>query len=216
MDQAFFNGGALIVVGVLLLLNQMDIVAFGLWALLFFVVGLLKILHSTDASGRLWGALLVAAGVVFELEHLGYVTVHLDTTWPAFVIAAGLILIWRAYQRPASGRGELFQHLNVFAVCGEEKYRIDAKNFRGGDVVAFMGGFDIDLRDADIEASEATMNVNTLMGRGVIRVPEAWTVSMVASVVMGGHNLKTRESPQPTKTLVVKGLTIMGWVKIKN
>ena len=79
-------------------------------------------------------------------------------------------------------------------------------------MVAFMGGFDIDLRDADIEGNEATITVNALMGGGVIRVPD-WAVSMRVAAFMGGHSLKAREGPQPMKTLVVKGMAIMGGVE---
>jgi|SRR5579863_3214477 len=217
INPAVLNGGALILVGVLLLLDQMNIITFDFWALILIVVGVLKILQSGDNSGRLWGLIPLAAGVAIELGHLGILRLNLERTWPVFVIAAGLILIWRAYaQEPASGGGVLSPHLNVFAVWGGGEYRIRAKNFRGGDLVAFMGGFDVDLRDADIEGDEATINVNCLMGGGVIRVPETWAVSMRVAAFMGGHSLKAREGPQPTKTLVVKGIAIMGGVEVRN
>jgi len=216
INPAVLNGGALIVVGVLLLLDQMNIITFNFWALVFVVAGLLKIVQSSDSSGRLWGGLLLFGGVAIELDALGKVQFRLDRMWPVFVIAAGLILIWRAYQQPTESGGILSPHLNVFAILGGGEYRIRAKNFRGGDLVAFMGGFDVDLRDADIEGSEATINVNALMGGGVIRVPETWAVSMRVAAFMGGHSLKAREGTQPTKTLIVKGLAIMGGIEVRN
>lgn len=217
MNPAVVNGGALIIVGVLLLLDQLNIISVDFWALVFFALGLLKILQACDTTGRLLGALLMALGAGFELEHLGTLHLHLDRTWPVFVIAVGLLLIWRAYQQePAETGGALSQHLNVFAIWGGGEYRIRAKNFRGGNLVAFMGGFDVDLRDADIEGNEAVIDVNCLMGGGVIRVPETWAVSMRVTAFMGGHSLKAREGPQPTKTLVVKGIAIMGGVEVRN
>src|SRR5215472_4427452 len=216
INPAVLNGGALIVVGVLLLLDQMGIIVFDFWALVFGVFGLLRFLQAGDSTGRLWGVLLMGLGVAFELAHLGYVNIHLDRTWPVFVIAAGLILIWRAYQKPSDAGDALSPHLNLFSVLGGGEYRIRAKNFRGGDLVAFMGGFDIDLRDADIEANQAVITVNCLMGGGVIRVPENWTVSMRVTAFMGGQSLKAREGAQVTKTLVVKGIAIMGGVEVRN
>jgi hypothetical protein len=147
---------------------------------------------------------------------LGFFRLHLDRTWPIFVIIAGLILIWRAYQQPTESGGILSPHLNVFAVLGGGEYRIRAQDFRGGEVVAFMGGFDIDLREAEMEGHEALINVSALMGGGVIRVPETWAVSMRVAAFMGGHSLKAREGKQPTKTLVVKGMCIMGGVEVRN
>jgi predicted membrane protein len=216
LNPAVLNGGALIVVGVLLLLDQMGIISFDFWALVFGFFGLLRLIQASDVTGRLWGVLLMAVGAAFELAHLGYVNIHLDKTWPVFVIAAGLILIWRAYQKPAETGGVLSPHLNLVSVLGGGEYRIRSKNFRGGDLMAFMGGFDVDLRDADIETSEATITVNCLMGGGVIRVPETWAVSMQVASFMGGHSLKAREGPQPTKALIVKGVAIMGGVEVRN
>ena len=125
-------------------------------------------------------------------------------------------MVWRGFQKPEESAGDFSSQLNVFAIWGGGEYRIRSKNFRGGDLVAFMGGFDIDLRDADIEGSEATITVNAFMGGGVIRVPETWAVSMRVAAFMGGHSLKAREGAQPTKSLIVKGMAIMGGVEVSN
>ncbi len=217
INSALLAGGVLIVIGVLLLLNQLGLIHhwFNFWAAVFFFVGLMNVAQSGKLEGSLWGLLLMAVGVGLELNELGYMRLRFEVYWPVFVIVAGLIMIWRAYVKPEES-GALSPHLNVFAVLGGGEYRIRAKNFRGGDLVAFMGGFDVDLRDADIEGSEATINVNALMGGGVIRVPETWAVSMQAASFMGGHSLKAREAAQPTKSLIVKGMAIMGGVEVRN
>jgi len=218
VHSGLITGGILVAVGILLLLDQMGIIShwFSFWAAVFFFAGLVNVLGSCKGQGRMWGALLMAIGVVIELDYLRVARIRFETIWPVFVIAAGIILIWRAYLQPTDSAGGLSPHLNVFAVWGGGEYRIRAKNFRGGDLVACMGGFDVDLRDADIEGSEATINVNCFMGGGVIRVPETWAVSMRVAAFMGGHSLKAREGPQPTKTLVVKGFAIMGGVEVRN
>ena len=216
LNPALLNGGALILAGVLLLLDQMNLIAFDFWAIVFILGGLVKLVQACDSGGRLWGLLLLAAGVAIELNALGRFNIHLDRTWPVFVIAAGLVLIWRAYQQPMESNGALSPHLNVFAILGGGEYRIKAKDFRGGELVAFMGGFDVDLREADIEGNEASINVNCLMGGGVIRVPETWAVSMRVAAFMGGHSLKAREGAQVQKTLIVKGIAIMGGIEVRN
>jgi hypothetical protein len=216
INPAVVNGGALIVVGVLLLLDQLNIIEFNFWALVFFVAGVLKFFQARGLNGRLWGGFLLLVGVTIEASAMGYVRLRLDRTWPVFVIVAGLILIWRTYQSGGEVDTALSPHLNVFAILGGGEYRIRAKNFRGGDVAAFMGGFDIDLRDADIDGTEANINVNCLMGGGVIRVPESWAVSMRVTAFMGGHSLKAREGLQVQKTLVIKGVAIMGGIEVRN
>jgi predicted membrane protein len=217
INPAILNGSALILVGTLLLLDQLNIITLYFWALILFVFGLLKFLQSHDRNGRVWGLLLAAAGVLVELDRMHYLQLRLSGTWPVFVIFAGILLIWRAYQDvPDVGATDASPHLNVLAVLGGGEYRIRSKNFRGGDLVAFMGGFEVDFREAEIEGDTAVITINALMGGGVLRIPETWAVSMQVTAFMGGHSLKAREGSQTTKTLIVKGFAIMGGVEIRN
>jgi predicted membrane protein len=216
VNSAVLSGIALVAVGGLLLLSQMGVIHdwFNFWAAVFVFVGLLNVLQSSKA--RPWGFVLIGIGVLFELDQLGFIHVSFQLYWPVLVIAAGAIMIWRAYQPAVESGGVVSPHLNVVAIWGGGEYRIRAKNFRGGDLVAFMGGFDVDLREADIEGDQATINVTAFMGGGVLRVPENWVVSMQVGAFMGGHSLKTRESAPPNKTLIVKGIAVMGGVEVRN
>jgi predicted membrane protein len=216
-NSAVLSGTALIVFGGLLLLSQMGIIHnwFNFWATVFIFVGVLNTFQSERS--RPWGILLIAAGVLIELHQLGFVHLRIETYWPILIIAAGGVMVWRAFQQPETGNdGLLSPHLNVVAIWGGGEYRIRSKDFRGGDLVAFMGGFDIDLRDADIAGDQAVINVTAFMGGGVLRVPENWAVSMQVGAFMGGHSLKAREGAQPNKTLIIKGVAIMGGIEVRN
>ncbi|HWZ82128.1 MAG TPA: DUF5668 domain-containing protein [Terriglobales bacterium] len=216
-NSAVLSGTALIVFGGLLLLSQLGVIHnwFNFWATVFIFVGVLNAFQSERS--RPWGILLIAAGVLIELHQLGFVNLRIETYWPVLIIAAGGVMVWRAFQQPEVGDGGVLSpHLNVVAIWGGGEYRIRSKDFRGGDLVAFMGGFDIDLRDADIAGDQAVINVTAFMGGGVLRVPENWAVSMQVGAFMGGHSLKAREGPQPNKTLIIKGVAIMGGIEVRN
>ena len=217
INPALVSGIALIVVGGLLLLSQMGIIHdwFNFWAAVFIGVGILNLVQSPNM--RSWGTILIGCGVLIELNQLGVLRVRFETYWPLLVVAIGVLMIWRAYQPAANDPGIAENpHLNLVAIWGGGEYRIRSKNFRGGELIAFMGGFDVDLRDADIEGDQAVINISALMGGGVLRVPENWTVSMRIAAFMGGHTLKAREGPQANKTLIVKGLAVMGGVEVRN
>ena len=216
VNPAVVSGVALIVVGVLLLLSQTGVIHdwFNFWAAVFLVAGTLNLVQT--GKTRVWGFLLVWVGILLELDQLGIVHIRIQTYWPMLVIAAGGVMLWYAFHPPDETGAASSPHLNVVAIWGGGEYRILAKNFRGGELVAFMGGFDVDLRDADIDGDQAVITVNALMGGGVIRVPENWAVSMRVAAFMGGHSMKARERVQPNKTLVIKGLAIMGGVEVRN
>lgn len=216
-NAAVVSGTALIVFGGLLLLSQLGVIHdwFNFWATVFLFVGFLNFFQSERS--RPWGILLMAAGLLIELQQLGAIHVQLQTYWPILIIAAGAVMVWRAFQQPAEGDREgMSPHLNVFAIWGGGEYRIRTKDFRGGDLIALMGGFDIDLRDADIGGDQAVVNVTAFMGGGVLRVPENWAVSMQVGAFLGGHSLKAREGPNPNKTLIVKGFAVMGGIEVRN
>jgi predicted membrane protein len=88
--------------------------------------------------------------------------------------------------------------------------------FRGADLVAVMGGCEIDLRRAAING-EAVIDVFALWGGIEIRVPEDWTVVSKIVPLMGGVEDQTRPPQGATAhRLVLRGFVVMGGVEIKN
>ena len=218
MNSALVGGLIVILIGVFLLLEQIGILPhhwFSFWAAMFFLVGAFQLLQSSRWGGRLWGLILLATGVALEFDYLGYASLHLNRTWPVFIIAFGLVILVQSIERP-NAVGSLSPHLHLFSCMGGGEYRIQAKNFRGGSATAIMGGFDIDLRDADIEGPSATIALSAFMGGGVIRVPETWAVQMRGSAVMGGNSMKVRENANAQKTLVIEGTSLLGGFEVRN
>jgi len=219
MNSALFGGVVVILVGVFLLLEQFGVIPrhwFSFWGFVLFVLGLFQLIQATRWGSRLWGLFLLASGAALELDHLGITELHLERTWPVFIIAMGLVILVHAMERPASTVGSLSPHLHLFSCMGGGEYRIQAKNFRGGSATAIMGGFDIDLRDADIEGDAATMTISAFLGGGVIRVPENWGVQMRGSSIMGGNSMKVREGGKIDKTLIIEGMSLLGGFEVRN
>lgn len=216
INPALLSGVGLVLIGLMLLLNQMGLIHnwFNFWAMVFFGAGMLNVVQS--GRTRVWGVVLLTVGALIQLNQLGLIHVRFDIYWPLLVIGAGLAMLWRAYQPTEEEPTAMSPHLNVLAIWGGGEYRIRAKNFRGGELVAFMGGFDIDLRDADIDGNEAVIKVNVFMGGGTLRVPENWAVSMQVTAFLGGHSLKARENQQVNKTLIIRGTAIMGGLEVRN
>jgi len=120
--------------------------------------------------------------------------------------------------------------LNEVNIFWGGKRRIVAKNFVGGEIVSIFGGFDIDLREADILGNVAEIEVVTIFGGGDIRVPPSWEIVMDTVGIFGGCGDRTRHpdnpnvgsstaggsaAPQPKK-LIVKGVAIFGGMNVKN
>jgi hypothetical protein len=118
---------------------------------------------------------------------------------------------------PAAASGDL-AHASLFALMSSSKRRWGKSVFRSADATAFMGGCELDLRDALIAATEpAVIDVFVVMGGVNIFVPPNWTVSQQVVPLLGGVMDKTRSIPSnPAQHLLVRGTVVMGGVEISN
>jgi hypothetical protein len=109
-------------------------------------------------------------------------------------------------------------HASLFSLLSSSKRRWGKSVFRGADTTAFMGGCELDLRDALMGPGElAVVDVFVIMGGVTIFVPPHWTVSQEVVPLMGGVHDKTRSVPSnPAQHLLVRGTVVMGGVEISN
>jgi predicted membrane protein len=129
---------------------------------------------------------------------------------------AGLESAGDLRQAPPTG----VDRLNEFAMFGGGDRMIRSSAFRGGNVTAIMGGFDIDLRDAVMDGNAARIEVFVMMGGIDMKVPEGWTVVLDVTPFMGGADYRpgTRRAPAegPPKVLTVSGFVFMGGIDVKH
>ncbi len=107
--------------------------------------------------------------------------------------------------------------VSAFAFWSGVERASASADFRGGDLVAIMGGCELDLRKATIAAREAVIDVTAIMGGIDIVIPETWTVEAKVIPLMGGVGDETRHNAgAPTGRLVIRGVALMGAVQVKN
>lgn len=240
-SKGFLIGLVVLVVGVVLLLGQLNLVnpdhVLRFWPLLLIVFGIHNLLAGCGMGRRFWGVFLVLAGVILQLENLGYDHIRFEIVWPVFVIAAGVLLMLQAFGRSGGGGmtgrgwwrgssgandapGSTDSRLNYVAIFGGGEQHIAAQNFTGGEIVAIFGGFEIDLSQAEIEGERAEIEITSLFGGGELRVPEHWIVQVEGAGIFGGYGDKTvhpqANSTAARKYLIIRGVSIFGGVSIKN
>jgi hypothetical protein len=181
-------------------------------------VGALMLSRTNQGGGRMSGTLMMFVGVWLLLNSLDIVEVSIwELFWPIVLILVGTSLVLQTLNRDGE-RPQTADSVTMFAVMSGWKHRSNSTNFRGGDVTAFMGGCELDLRQAAIpDGSHATLDVVAVMGGAEIRVPPTWTIVSRVVPVMGGVVDKTvppREATGPS--LILRGVVFMGGVEIKN
>ena len=209
------------------------------------------------------GLSLIAIGVIYSLDRLGYFEAgNLLRWWPIVLVAAGLGKLFSPGSSSSRWTGLLLTGIGGFAKGGDFNKKllligfgarfvmqgmrgaprspVDAGHsinglamlgggtrssssaaFQGGDLVAFMGGFDIDLRQARIESSPAVIDAFAFWGGIDLRVPDDWHVTVSGIPLLGGFEDSTdpvneEDLDGPPQELIVKGYAIMGGVTVKN
>ena len=214
-------GLALIVAGTLFFLEEMRIVdnAWALvryWPVVLIAAGIGKALFPGRSSGRFGGIVLAVIGAWILAYDLEYIDVEFWDLWPLFLILIGVRLLTRGARRQLP---EDSSTINAVAVLGGTQRNNTSQNFRGGDLMAIMGGCEIDLRNAKISESPAEIDVLTLFGGTEIRVPADWTISLKGLPILGALEDETHNSPDPDmpmQELVITGLVAFGGLSIKN
>ncbi len=103
------------------------------------------------------------------------------------------------------------------SIFGGIKKNIVSKNFRGGEIVNFFGGSEINLMQADV-TGRVHLEVVQVFGGTKIIVPANWTVHSEMVAIFGG--IEDKRPPQlnaaADKVLVIQGTSIFGGIDIKS
>lgn len=226
-QQRVVIGAFILIIGLLALIDKLNIFEslhfFQFWPTVFIAVGILKILHSKARSSIFIGGGLIFVGVILTLKHLGLLNINLWDWWPAILIAVGAYIMFKDRRQDAGslafGSGGQASTdnscLDISVVMGGNKTVSNAQDFKGGDITAVMGGVELDLRGASIQA-DAVLNLWATWGGIVIKVPEDWSVINRGTALMGAIEDKTVSPTGASKRLIITGTAIMGGVEIKN
>ena len=218
----------------------MAVIAFGVW----------KLTNPCRNSDRLLGGLSVAFGIFFLLAALDILHVRLhDGSWSIAVlmIVAGILALNKSLERgspvrppqsqpqqnspPSPGsppsrptpefRSNEPTYLDDWVFAGSKKRRVDATDFRGGEIHCVLGEVNLDLRNAYQPRPDRPMvlEAHCVLGAVRLRVPQDWVVQLEGSSVFGNFQDKTlpvQGVNGRAPTLVVTGGVFFGEVVVDS
>lgn len=187
------------------------------------------------------GAFFLSDNIIEDLNFKPYF-------FPVIIIAIGLMFLFRprkkllfskdgdAYDDPVSaippvlplpgGPGghsfdqtstaDVIESVSIFA--GVKKV-VTSKNFRGGEIVCFMGGAEVILSQADIQGP-VEIDLFQMFGAIKLVVPPHWEIRTSETVAIFA-GIEDKRHPQvgnfdPKKVLIIKGATVFGGIEIKS
>ncbi len=206
------------------------------WEMILLAIGLIVgIRHQFRGAG--W-FIMVAIGGISMLDVIFPVFNKPQFTWATIAIVTGLYLILKpgiragqsyhpgSHTRTSDASSSSFSNseyvsgevLNATSVFGNVKKVVVSKSFRGGEVVAIMGGAEIDLSKADI-SGRVRLEATNVMGGTELIIPPDWDIQSNIVAIFGG--VEDKRDPrflriEPGKVLVLEGVSLLGGIEIKS
>ena len=108
--------------------------------------------------------------------------------------------------------------LDLVAIFDGTEMASTAPAFRHAKVTAWYGGSSLDLRDATLDPSGATIDVKAIFGGSQLVVPETWRVELQGRGIIGGFaDTRDQELVDPAgPVLTVNGLAVFGGIGITS
>lgn len=238
-SDRFYTGVVLILIGGAILLKRMGVPFPGWlfdWSAILVLIGLISGLK-VKFRGVSW-IIITCIGLFFMSDELIKDIEIRRLFWPALIIIVGILFIFRPNVNSLS-QDPLLNNINQpqdpgyidefppssedridsTSVFGEVKKMVTSKNFKGGEVVCFMGGSQINLSQADIQGP-IFLEVTIVFGGTKLVVPPHWEVRSETVAVFAGiedkRNLLPGSKFDPNKVLIIKGTSVFGGIEIKS
>jgi predicted membrane protein len=238
----FWTGLVLIIVGGVLLAEKMG-VAFPFWLFTWqsFLI-LLGIITGIKHKFRnaSWLIMVGVGGFFLADELIADISLK-PYFWPIAIMGLGLLFMFRPkrrwkfkdrWEKPYDEINKEIDHesmkhteptstddmIDSTSIFGGVKKVITTKDFKGGDIVCFMGGAEINLSQADI-TGPVTIEIMQAFGGTKLIVPPHWEIRSEAVAIFAGIEDKRPPMPgtfDPNKILILKGTTIFGGIEIKS
>ncbi len=217
-------------VGVLYLLDNLDLISFNLgniifsWPMVFTVIGFIIMINSRN---RFFGTALFLVGLFFLLPMI-IPELHYDSDviWPIIIIVLGLSILLQKSNLWHGGSSRLRRNgkydtdkIDEIAVFGGGEKTIRSDNFQGGNITSIFGGSEIDLTNCKLADGQQFIDVLAIFGGSTLIVPKDWNVVVDVFPIFGGFSKKGNRmfdtDIDKSRTLIIKGVVIFGGGEVK-
>ncbi|SRR5574344_1710681 len=231
--RRFFFGFILLVIGLVMILERSGILSWEVydfllsWKMLLVAIGGFVFFSGNRGAG----IIVMGIGAFFMLPDVfdDYEQIR-QYFWPILLLIAGVAFMFGT--RPKKMR-QVKSHdftqekaeissdfFDEFVAFGSRDIHMITANLLGGRSTTIFGGAEVDLRQCGISPDGCTIEVTTIFGGNILKVPNDWTVLNRVTTIFGGFSdVRVKDpmyAPNPSKTIVVTGVCIFGGTEVRN
>ena len=113
------------------------------------------------------------------------------------------------FPRPSKGTD-----MTLFTIFGSTEHKERTRSFDGGKAVTIFGSAELDLTQSAMQQDEVLIELFTIFGSTVVRVPETWAVNWSGLTLMGAVEGLSHGNGPKARRVVIQGLTLFGSCEI--
>jgi len=245
-DKRFYFGVILIAVGVILILERLNMIPESMadmlisWQMLLVGIGVLSLI----GGNRTAGTILIVIGGTFMIPELITIPHEIRRIyWPLILVAIGVAILMRQrdHQKLEKGNDPIttvptdnssgpsgssysansFNTFDDFVIFGGREIFVTSQALIGGKATSIFGGIEFDLRKASLQPGGAVIDCVSVFGGCGFKIPMDWNVRNEVTTIFGAFTDKRGETYSdryfdPSKTLVIKGVSIFGGIEVKH
>jgi predicted membrane protein len=235
-DKRLYFGVILIVLGVILILERLNLIPESLadmlisWQMLLVGFGVLSLI----GGNRTAGTILIIIGVTFMIPELITVPHELRRIyWPLILVAIGVSILLRRHDHlkmesvnvnepaPEINDNNSVHTFDDFVIFGGREIFVNSQALAGGKATSIFGGIEFDLRKASLKPGGAVIDCVSVFGGCGFKIPMDWNVRNEVTTIFGAFTDKRGDTYSdkyydPSKTIVIKGVSIFGGIEVKH
>ncbi len=234
MKSKHVAGIILIVLGVVFLLDELDIFYFGdiirtYWPLLIVFYGLGSLFDKSKS--KVFSAIVLVFGSIVQLNKLEYLNEGIMSYFlPSVLIIVGVNMIFESEKNKKkikvdfdtdfdsndfeknTIKDNFISHTALFSGL---ELKVINEDFAGAKLNAIFGGIEIDLTNVKTTKKVIVIEANAIFGGIEITIPQDWNVKIEGTPLFGGYSMNhKRQVIENAPTVVFRGLALFGGVEI--